>query len=106
MAPSEHMSRKDAAHYCGVSEKTFIRHVAPYVRRVPIGSLVRYARRDVEAWIRSQTIEPERVIAENIEDPFVLVADELTQRRAANSEGAYAATLRARAERSRLREAG
>ena len=50
------LDRGDAAAYLGVSARTFDRHVAPLLRSVPIGSVTRYDRKDLDEWLEQQKL--------------------------------------------------
>lgn len=57
------LSREDAAAFVGVSLKTFQRHVAPALSRVPIGTRVLYDRRDLLEWLDSSKVGPSTATA-------------------------------------------
>jgi predicted DNA-binding transcriptional regulator AlpA len=50
------LTREDAAALLGVSLRSFDRHVAREVPRVPIGSRVLYDRKDLEAWLAQRKV--------------------------------------------------
>ncbi len=52
------LTRDEAAMYCRVGLRTFDRRVAPYVRRVPIGTRRFFDRRDIDTWLASQKASP------------------------------------------------
>jgi helix-turn-helix protein len=50
------LDREDAAKALGISLRSFDRHVAREVPRVPIGARVLYDRKDLEQWAARQKV--------------------------------------------------
>jgi hypothetical protein len=52
------LTREEAAELCRVSLKSFLRHVAPKLSRVRIGTRVLFDREDIVAWINRSKAGP------------------------------------------------
>lgn len=50
------LSRQDAARYLGMPDRSFRRHVAPHVVRVPVGNRVYYTREELDAWVERRKV--------------------------------------------------
>jgi len=88
------LSREDAAGLLGVSRRTFDRHVSPHLPRVQIGTLIRYHREDLDAWLERKKV-----------GPFAATPEPGSTRSASASPVVVLTGRRARAIEQRLRDA-
>jgi len=55
-------TRHEARAYLRVSRKSFDRHIAPHLTKVPIGTRIFYEWKELAQWLESQRVGPSRKI--------------------------------------------
>ena len=49
-------TRREAAEYLGLAERTFRRHVAKHLRHVRVGGRSYYTQEDLDSWVEQQKV--------------------------------------------------